>query len=60
MEHYILTKPEADLEQTEAVNTVVELGRRLEQQYKEAEREALARKAGVSEQAQASSSGSGL
>jgi len=56
MERNILTL-EGDLEQKAAVAAVVALGARLERDAREAELQAIARKAGVSAEAQTSSDG---
>lgn len=48
----------ADLEQQKAVADVTEIGKRIEREFLEAERQARARKASVSEQA-TTGSGSG-
>jgi serine/threonine protein kinase HipA of HipAB toxin-antitoxin module len=59
MEHNILTATEADLDQQKAVDTVIALGKKIEREFLEAERQARARKACVSDQAPEGRDGSG-
>lgn len=58
MEHNILTMEAADLEQQKAIADVIAIGRRIENDQAEAERQASLRKKGISEQAPAIGSSS--